>query len=195
MNNLSKEKKGQILAVCLGTAACCAAIWFGLIEGMNERLKTIDKRRKEMAEKLSKAERLTKNRVALHEELVTKRTLITEIEDGMASGDMYAWIIGLMNREVSAFNLSVPVYSREAVTDIGVLPKFPYRAATFSIRGTGHFHDFGRFVAHMENRYPFMRMQNIELTPSSESRGRVEFRFEFISLIKPLPSGVSTASN
>lgn len=195
MNNLSKEKKSQILAVCLGTAACCAAIWFGLVEGMNERLKTIDKRRKEMAEKLAKAERLTKNRVALHEELVTKRAFINELEEGMASGDMYAWIIGLMNREVPAFNLSIPVYSREAVVDIGVLPKFPYRAAAFPIRGTGHFHDLGRFIAHMENRYPFMRVQNIELTPSPEGRGRLDFRFEIISPIKPLPAVVSTASN
>lgn len=195
MNNLSKEKKNQIVAVCLGTAACCAAIWFGLVEGMNERLKSIEKRRAEMAEKLAKAERLTKNRAALHEELLTKRAVINEIEDAMANGDMYAWIIGLMNREIPAFNLSVPVYSREAVVDIGVLAKFPYRAAAFSIRGTGHFHDFGRFVAHLENRYPFMRVQNIELTPSSEGRGKLDFRFEIITPIKPLPAAVSTASN
>ena len=50
MSNLSKEKKSQLVAVCLGTTAICAAIWFGLVEGLNERLKSIEKRRSEMAE-------------------------------------------------------------------------------------------------------------------------------------------------
>ena len=195
MSNISKEKKSQIVAVCLGTTAICAGIWFGLVEGLNERLKSIDKRRNEMAEKLKKAERLTKNRAALHEELVAKRILINEVEDVMASGDMYAWIIGVMNREVPAFNLTIPVYSREAVVDIGVLPKFPYRGALFSIRGSGRFHDFGRFIAHKENRYPFMRVQNIELSPSSDGRGKIEFRFDIIAPIKPLPASLATASN
>ena len=193
MSNISKEKKSQIVAVCLGTTAICAGIWFGLVEGLNERLKFIEKRRSEMAEKLKKADRLTKNSVVLHEELVTKRPLVNEIEEAMASGDMYAWIIGVMNREVPSFNLTVPVYSRESVVDIGVLPKFPYRAASFSIRGTGRFHDFGRFIAHMENRFPFMRMQNIELSPTTQ--GHVEFRFDIIAPIKPLPPTVAAASN
>ncbi len=193
MSNLSKEKKSQLVAVCLGTAAICAAIWFGLVEGLNERLKSIEKRRSEMAEKLKKAERLTKNRVALHDELVAKRALVNEIEEVMASGDMYAWIIGVMNREVPSFNLTIPVYSRESVVDIGVLPKFPYRAASFSIRGTGRFHDFGRFVAHMENRFPFMRLQNIELSPTTQ--GRVDFRFDILAPIKPLPPTIAAASN
>lgn len=195
MNNLSQEKKNRIIAICLATAAICAGIWFGIVEGMNERLKSIEKRRTEMGEKLKKAERLTKNRATLHDELVAKRATITELEDAMATGDMYAWVIGVMNREVPPFNLSIPVYSREAVVDIGVLTKFPYRAAAFSIRGSGRFQDFGRFIAHMENRYPFIRVQNIELSPSGEGRNRLEFRFDLITPIKPLPPAISTASN
>jgi Tfp pilus assembly protein PilO len=195
MNNLSKEKKGRIVAISLMTATICAGIWFGLVEGMNERLKSIEKRRIEMGEKLKKAERLTKNRLALHEELVDKQAVINQVEDVMASGDMYAWVIAVMNRELPAFNLSVPVFSRESVGDIGVLTKFPYRAATFSIRGSGQFADFGRFVAHMENTYPFMRIQNIELSPTGLGRSRMDFRFDLVSPIKPQPVSIATASN
>ncbi|MEY2409955.1 MAG: hypothetical protein QOF48_2625, partial [Verrucomicrobiota bacterium] len=83
---------------------------------------------------------------------------------------------------------------REVPSDVGLLAKFPYRAAVFHVRGTAFFHDFGRFVADFENTFPYMRIQNIDLEPSSSSLGdhtnpndkeKLSFKMEIVTLVNP----------
>ena len=76
-----------------------------------------------------------------------------------------------------------------------MLPKFPYRAAAFNLRGTAFFHDFGAFVADFENTFPYMRIQNIELDPASTSAAtssdhseKLSFRMEIVALVSPTGS-------
>jgi hypothetical protein len=70
--------------------------------------------------------------------------------------------------------------------------KFPYRAAVFNVRGTAHYHDFGKFVADFENAYPYMRIQNFELEPSAASNStaqndqeKLTFKMEIVALVNP----------
>jgi len=52
-----------------------------------------------------------------------------------------------------------------------VLPKFPFQSATFGVKISGRFHDFGAFLAKFENKFPYMRVQNIELELEGAGKG------------------------
>ena len=144
-------------------------------------------------------ERLVSSTAELQQKLGTAQGKLKTIEFTMASGDMYSWIILMMNsfKENGNYNVEIPQFSREVPSDIGLLAKFPYRAAVFHVRGTAYYHDFGRFVADFENAFPYMRIQNIDLEPASSSLGtttatedkekqeKLSFKMEVVTLVNP----------
>ena len=110
----------------------------------------------------------------------------------MASGDMYAWVIQTVGRFGAERKVEIPQFSREVMTEVGILPKFPYKAAVFNVRGVAYFHDLGKFLADFENSFPFARIQNIELEPAGNSAAtatsdseKLSFRMEIVTLINP----------
>jgi hypothetical protein len=114
------------------------------------------------------------------------------IESTMASGDMYSWIILTVNNFKENYKIDIPQFSREVPGEVGILPRFPYRAALFHVRGTAYYQDFGRFVADFENSFPYMRIQNIELEPSGGSNAnkvsepeKLAFKMEIVALVNP----------
>ena len=80
-----------------------------------------------------------------------------------------------------------------------MLPQFPYEAAIFSVRGTAYYHQFGKFLADFENRFPYFRVQNLILGAGSGSESaagsdatatrtgdeKLNFSMVVIALIKP----------
>jgi hypothetical protein len=77
-------------------------------------------------------------------------------------------------------------------TEVGALPRFPYKAALFNVRGTAYFHDLGKFLADFENSFPYIRVQNLELEPAASSSAtstgdaeKLAFRMEIVTLINP----------
>jgi len=110
----------------------------------------------------------------------------------MASGDMYAWVIQTVGRFGAERRVDIPQFSREVTTDVGILPKFPYKAAIFNVRGNAYFHDLGQFLADFENSFPYARVQNLELEPGASSAAsgttdpeKLAFRLEIVTLINP----------
>ena len=113
----------------------------------------------------------------------------------MATGDLYSWVILTVNKFRSRYKVEIPQFSREQVTDVNMIPGFPYRSATFTLRGTAFYHDLGKFVADFENAFPFIRLANFELEPvglppagsqaNPEEQERLSFRLDLITLIKP----------
>jgi hypothetical protein len=137
----------------------------------------------------------------LQQKLGIAQGKLKTVESAMASGDMYSWIILTMNsfKENGGYKVEIPQFSREVPSDVGLLAKFPYRAAVFHVRGTAFFHDFGRFVADFENNFPYMRIQNIDLEPATSSvannanansspddnREKLSFKMEIVTLVNP----------
>ena len=99
-----------------------------------------------------------------------------------------------MINTINRFNIAKQVtfldFQREIVGDVGVFPKFPYKAAVFPVKGTSHYHNLGRFLADFENSFPFVRVQNLELSPAPRTAGEdaesLNFKFEIVALIKPI---------
>ena len=194
MSKISKEKRNRVVLVGIGTALLVAGLWMTLQSAQRASLDRNSKQIAEEEQKLASAERLVNSRDQLAQQLVTLQDKLQAVEGGMASGDMYAWVIRTFNTFKTTYRVDIPQFSREVLGEVGIIPKFPYKAAMFNIRGTAYYHDFGRFLADLENTYPFIRVQNLEIEPAFVGGGggnekpqdaeKLAFRFEIVALIK-----------
>jgi Tfp pilus assembly protein PilO len=194
MKNLPKEKRDRILLIAVGTLVILAGVYYLLITAQSDTLANSRKKKVEEELRVSNAQRLSTTVAQLQKSLDASSSRLKAIEANMASGDMYSWIILTMNsfKENGDYKLDIPQFSREVQTDVGMLAKFPYRAAVFHLRGTAYYHDFGRFIADFENAFPYIRIQNIELDPvasananSVEEPEKLAFRMEIVTLVNP----------
>ena len=196
MKNLPKEKRDQLILVIVGVILITAAAWYFVINYQKETLVSYAKKIREEESRVNNAQRLAQSITTIKQALQESTRKLGTIEKTMAHGDMYSWLY----TTVSEFRkrhpgVDVPQFSREVQCEVGVLPKFPYRAAAFNLRGTAFFHDFGAFVADFENTFPYMRIQNIELDPASTSAAtssdhseKLSFRMEIVALVSPTGS-------
>lgn len=192
MKNLPKEKRDRLILIGLGTLIVLIAVWYGLVSTQKKSLAAIQKRALEQRDKVGSAQRLINSTGDLEKSLEVTTKKLRSIEQGMASGDMYSWIILTVNRFRADRNVDIPQFSREVTIDVGVLPKFPYKAALFSVRGTAYFHDLGKFIADFENAFPYLRLQNLELEPAASSSAtstgdaeKLAFKMEIVTLVNP----------
>ena len=193
IKNLSKEKRDQLILVLITTVALVLGIYLGLVKLQRRSLERIAKETAEQQVKVGNADRLVKSRVEFEKTLETNLEKLKTIEQDMASGDMYSWIIMTINRFRADRKIDIPQFSREVTTEVNILPKFPYKAALFNIRGTAHFHDLGRFIADFENTFPYIRIQNIDMESAGQTAAsgapveseKISFKMELVALINP----------
>jgi hypothetical protein len=193
IKNLSKEKRDRLLLIAIGTIAITVGLYLGLVKAQKRTLDRISKQTAEQSEKVGGAERLMKSRGEVEKSLEANLQKLKAIEQTMASGDMYSWIISTVNRFRADRKIDIPQFSREVTTEVGMFPKFPYRAALFNVRGTAHFHDLGKFIADFENTFPYLRVQNVDLEPATQSAAagaavdpeKLSFKMEIVALINP----------
>jgi Tfp pilus assembly protein PilO len=198
MKKLPKEKRDRLILVALGTAACLAGVWYGLVSTQRKSLTTLAKQIEEQKMKVSSGERLVASALDVKKNADFMQAKLQTIEDGMASGDMYSWIIQTMTKFSAGRGVEIPQFSREVTAEVGILPKFPYKAAIFTVRGSAYFHDLGKFIADFENAFPYARLQNIEVDPAGSSAAspvanvktptdseKLTFKMEIVTLINP----------
>lgn len=194
MKGLTKEQRDRILLVGIGAVAAVVLIWQGLIVPQQKRLAAVVKRIAEQQSKNQNAQRLIAAANQLEEKLEAATQKLTEAESQMACGDMYSWVIQTVSQFREPYQVDIPQFSREVPCEVGLFAQFPYRAVLFNLRGTAYYHDLGRFLADFENRFPYLRVQNLELEPAGTSaanpagKGEAEklaFRMEIVALVKP----------
>ncbi len=197
IKNLPKEKRDQLILVGITTIAIMIGLYLGVVKIQKRSLERITQETAERQAKVGSAERLLKSRAELEKNLDANLEKLKNIEQGMASGDMYSWVIMTINRFRADHKVDIPQFSREVTIEVGVFPKFPYKAALFNIRGTAHFHELGKFIADFENTFPHIRIQNIDFEPAGQTAattnpgaGSVEpeklsFKMEIVALINP----------
>ncbi len=190
MKNLPKEKRDRLILVCLGTAVIMAGLYYGVISMQQRSLMETAKKYAEHEIKLGNAERLVGNADQIEKGLEVATANLKAIESRMPSGDIYSWIILTVNNFKDKYQVEIPQFSREVPTDVGIYAKFPYRAASFTLRGTAHFHKLGEFIADFENTFPYMRLQNLELEPASasnasaqEDQEKLAFKVDVVTLL------------
>ena len=191
MKKLTREKRDRIILVALSTVVAVAATWQMLIVSQIKNRTIVDDLAMKEELKVANGQRLISSGLDVARKLEKYSVKLKNIESGMAAGDIYSWLIDTVNKFKTAHsNVFIPQFSREVTCDVGLLPGFPYKAAAFNLRGTAYFHDFGSFVADLENTFPFLRVQNVELEPATSTSAngkpdaeRLSFRMEIVVLI------------
>ncbi|HEX3627754.1 MAG TPA: hypothetical protein VH280_20280 [Verrucomicrobiae bacterium] len=108
-------------------------------------------------------------------------------EEDMASGDIYAWTLDTMRHFRAKYKVEVPEIGQPTVGPMDLLPGFPYQEMRFGISGTGYYHDIGKFIADFENRYPHMRVVNLDMSANDSDSEKLTFRADIIALVKSSP--------
>ena len=195
MNKLPKEKRDRIIVAAIATLIAIAGIWYGLIRPQQAKLQDSARTTIKAQEKVTNAKRRVEKEKPIQIELDAARQGLKAIEDEMASGDLYSWIIVTVNKFRAAHRVEIPQFSREQVREVNVIPGFPYKGATFTVKGTAYYHDLGKFIADFENTFPHVRLLNLEMEPvalpgpgaqsNPEEQEKLSFKMDILALIKP----------
>ena len=194
MEKTSKEKRNRISLVAAVSVIIIAGLWFALIRpqqaGLQESSEQTTKARDRVKDGLRRIEKASQTRAEL--ENVTQK--LKEIEEGMAPAYKYSWFIQTIHSFRAPYRIERIAFNREQVDDVKLLPNFPYRAATFSIRGVAYYHDLGSFISEFENHFPYFSLHNLvidkqSMDPASittpEEQEKLAFKMEIVTLIKP----------
>src|SRR5436309_4971843 len=198
MARLSKEKRDRLILVITVTIAVGVGLWFGIISTRKERLEETKASIRAAIEKLEKAKALVKQADKAEAQVASSMNKLKVVEDSMASGvDHYTWAILMLEKARAGHEVKIIEVTRPVKGEVGLLTQFPYQAAIFTVRGAGHYHDFGKFLADFENSFPYFRVQNLSLAPGLDSAAgtdtstaatgeeNLSFRMEIVALIKP----------
>lgn len=170
MNKLSKEKRDKLILVCIAIAGVVGSLYTFVLGAQKDTLSTLNSQIAGAEAKLAKAQASLKAADSIEAALNEYRQKVETRQEKMApQGQYYYWFLKLVDQfrkdEKLDSGFIVDITMPEFVS-AGLLPKFPYKAASFGLRVNGEFHDIGRFIANLENAYPYFRVQNIHLAPN-----------------------------
>jgi hypothetical protein len=193
---LSKEKRDRILLTGVLTLGLCFGLWHVVIKSRAAQL-TAERARLEREEtQLSEARRWIEQAQTIQADLDRAVDQLQQREEKLASPhDTFAWSRVLLESARQEFPVDIRDVTRPTVGPMRLLPEFPYRTATFTVNGYAHYHEFGRFLAHFENRHPYFRVENIELfrrgvagsQPTQPGGGAelLSFKMDIVALLRP----------
>jgi Tfp pilus assembly protein PilO len=170
MNKLSKEKRDKLILVCIAVVAVLGILYTFVLGAQKDSLAALETKITGAQAKLAKAEASLRAADSIEATLNENKKHIEARQDKMAPpGQYYYWFLKLVDQfrkdEKLDSGFIVDITQPEFV-DAGLMPKFPYKGASFGLRLNGQFHEIGKFIAALENTFPYFRVQNIKLSPS-----------------------------
>ena len=185
MSKLPKEKRDKMILIAVMTVVLSVGLWFSLIKVQRQALQSALAEVQRAQDQLARGSATLKAGEQVNEEFKEATRRLSEREAGMAApNDMYSWLIQTLSTFSAGRRVDIPQFGRELPTEVGMFPRFPYRAALFNVRGTAHYHDFGKFLADFENSFPYIRVQNIDLDPAPGEK--LNFKMELLTLVRPV---------
>ena len=190
MSKNPAQKRRKIIGLIVAELAVVAGIWAGLVQPLHASLSSRRKLLSETQDKAASARRNIARAEKLKADLPIVRQELVSIHSKMASGDVYRWMIrtfaSFKANKVEFANLEPPRLAESAI-----LPKISYQTATFSVNGAAFFHDFGKFLAQLENNFPHLRLQRLEMEPAqfgeavAPEQEQLNFKFDILVLVNP----------
>jgi len=188
MNKLPKEKRNHLILVILGTCIILAGLYFGLIQYQQDSLGTLKNKAEAERKKQTEMDVAIKNGKTLDVQLEEASNTLALSEENMASGDPYLWMVNNIRQFQTAYKVELPQISTISVGQMTLLPRFPYKQLSITVGGTAYYHDLGQFIAAFENRFPEMRIQNLDVQPSAATHGtdrdKLTFKMDIVALVK-----------
>jgi len=188
MKRLSPAKRNQLVVVLLIAAALVGAVYFLLISPQNKENQLLISQANDKSADLGKYKKIISQAESTSNQLVSVSLQLDNAEHDIATGDVYAWIYDTIRRFKTNYHLDIPTISQPAISDVDMIPNFPYKQVRLSLMGTGYYHDLGKFVADFENNFPHIRLVNLSIQSSSDPNSPTEalsFRMDVVALVKP----------
>jgi Tfp pilus assembly protein PilO len=188
MKRLPPAKRNQLIMVLLATATLIGLVFFFLIFPQNEDNRRLAASARTENTRLQLIKTAIKQRAADEEKMVEAVRQLNEAEQDIASGDVYAWTYDLIRRFKSTYRVEIPSISQPTLGEVDLIANFPYKQAKISVNGTAYYHDLGKFIADLENKYPHVRVVNLVTEPAVGTVAAGEhlnFRMEIVALVKP----------
>jgi Tfp pilus assembly protein PilO len=191
---LPKEKRNNFIMAVLAAVAVLAALGFGLIKSQYRYLQKLADSRTKASADLFTMEKSIERKNQVKTELAEVAKNLSGLEASMPSApDAYSWIISTVRSFRNEYNkVEITVFGPSAtVEDMNLFPKFPYKQATLNVSGKAHYHDLGLFLAEFENRFPYLRVLNLDLRLNAEAgvgeKEKIAFSMDIVTLVKSTP--------
>ena len=191
MNKLSKEKRDRLILVGLCTVMVLFVIGYFLIHGEYSAIKDIKKRTVDSRNYLQSMEDTIKRANTISNQLADLNYNLSEAEGDMAVGDPSAWIYDTIRNFKTRYKVDISVNGHLFISEVDLLPKFPYKQLKVTVSGTAYYHDLGKFIADFENTFPHARITNLNLEPAGgvgDNSEKLAFRMDISALAKPTGS-------
>jgi Tfp pilus assembly protein PilO len=183
-----KDKRNKLILTVVIICALLGLFFFFVIRAQYASIAAVVQKTNDQRGKLDKIKKAVKMSVATEAELGDLSDKLQQAEQNMASDDVYAWSYDFIRHFKTGYAVNIPTVDQPAVSDVDLLADFPYRQVKISLNGSGYYHDFGKFVADLENKYPYMRVVNVTLESSANpvvDGEKLNFRADIIALVKP----------
>jgi len=193
VRKLPKEKRNTLILVVVGTLVTVGALYCLVMSHQNENLVVLATKKSDIQANQRRILEAIRRAGAIDADLANAQKELAKAEADIASGDLYSWVFNTFRQFKAAYKVNIPQFSPLGpVTEVNLIPQCAYKQACLSLAGTAHFHDFGRFVADLENQFPHIRVVNLSLdlnpSPAAEDQETISFKLDLITLVKANPS-------
>jgi Tfp pilus assembly protein PilO len=200
MNKISKDKRDKLILTCLAILGVLGILYTFVLGVQKDQLAALESQITGTKDKLSKAERLERSAAVIEANLKQNQQTLDTLQQGMApQGQYYYWFLTQLEKfrtEEKLDSISFHEITQPEFTEAALLPKFPYTAASFTVQLSGDFHEVGKFLADLENTFPYFRVQDLHIglpgmsglrmvqSPGSRAE-KVLVQLKVVTLIKP----------
>jgi Tfp pilus assembly protein PilO len=185
MKKISPEKRNQLVLTIIGTLALVGVVYFFLIGPQKLANRQLDQETSALEAKRAQINQTIKVADVTAKNAADVAVRLSQAETDVASGDVFAWVFDTLRQFKSGYHIEIPNIGQPTQTEVDLLAGFPYKQISVSLQGTGNFHDIGKFIADLENKFPHMRVANLSLEPAGDqSSEKLSFRMEIVTLTK-----------
>jgi Tfp pilus assembly protein PilO len=198
MSKRSGSGKQFLFLLMITFVIASGLVWFFLVQGPGATLIKQRQARSDTQTALDKSRKQMNDSARSKAALEEGQRRLDDIESKIPVGDPYRWLVKAFGEFPAASHVSIANIEAPHVSESTIYPKVPYKAVTFSVSGTGFYHEFGTFLAELENEFPHMRVRRLELTPAYPGEAdtaegeKLNFNVELTVLFKPAASPVPT---
>jgi Tfp pilus assembly protein PilO len=192
MSKLPKEKRNKVILVWIVTVMVIVGWAFAVLswqlDAKRRAGENLEKKRNQFASMKDKLSRKDE----IEQDMELAETKLEGLETQMANAaDTFSWVVTTIRDFKQSYEVDMPQFSPVSTGETTLLPKFPFRQAAVTVGGTAYYQDLGLFVADFENRFPFARIVNLDVSPMSSlnvadrDREKLNFKMDIIFLVKP----------
>jgi hypothetical protein len=176
--------------VIVATLGLISLVYFLLIQPQQQGNQKLAHDTNDKMSELDTIKKSIKQAELINANLISTTQQLGHAEDDVVTGDVYGWIYDTIRRFKSTYHVDIPNIGQPVISDVDLIPGFPYKQVRVSLSGTAYYHDLGKFIADFENNFPHIRMVNLSVEPGNGTGPgmggeKLTFRVDVVALVKP----------